>query len=60
MTENERLGLVFAKTGSRNSDTGIDFDLWIRNGKDPDPGSEINIQYHIFESLVSIFWLKNT
>jgi hypothetical protein len=38
---------VSAKTGSVNSGTGLDFEPWIRDGKNT-------------ESLVSIFWLKNT
>jgi hypothetical protein len=29
-----------------------------QDGKNPDPGSGINIPDHIFESLVTMFWLK--
>jgi hypothetical protein len=34
------------------------FDPWIRDGKNPDLGSGINIPDHISESL-AIFWVKN-
>jgi hypothetical protein len=36
------------------------FDPWIRVGKNQDPGSEMNIPDHIFESLGNSFWVKNT
>jgi hypothetical protein len=33
----------------------------IRDGeKNPDPGSRMNTSDLIFESLVSVFWVKNT
>jgi len=32
----------------------------IRYGKSPDQGSGINIPDHIFESLVTIFWLEQS
>jgi hypothetical protein len=40
---------------------GIDafFDPGIRDGKKLDPGSAINIQKHIYKSLVTIVWVKN-
>ncbi len=37
------------------------FDLWIRDGKNPEPGSGIRDEHpgsYVFENLVSIFWSK--
>ncbi len=42
------------------------FDTWIQDpgsemgkNQDPGPGSRVNIPYHVSESLVTMFWIKN-
>ncbi len=45
-----------------NSDPGSSVFLLLDPGwkQNPDPVSEINISDHISESIVRIFWVKNT